>query len=291
MKNNKMRRKRWYQLDDRRLQAQHVFWVVTGLPSILVFGAVAWVLSGYEPSWTSQGVWRFVQILKPFVPWFAFVAALAALVARMHATVQTEVQIDASSAEARFGMYLRHRDYVVGQVKASNSTLVAQHEVDIYRLYQAIFPRNGFDELHLSCHALDSGRDVFDAIPSYLKSLILHGLVYRERENIDQWLFNGDYLYQGMATTLAWFGIPLPESFKILDSDIGDVYGNGVVDADKLAEFTVEYVSCVRSLMKLSHKEEGSWVQELEIFVYRLRRAEGQVHSDYEENLIPEFCK
>jgi len=155
MKEKSTEREPWYTLDDRRLQAQPVFWAGVGIPALLVLGAAGWMLSGYERLWTSQGVEHFFKLVAPLVPWLAFVAGIAALIARMHATVQTEAQIDASRSSTAFNQYLEHRRHIALSIE--RSSVLSSRPVDLNQLYRCLFPDNSHTYLSLNGDATQGG--------------------------------------------------------------------------------------------------------------------------------------
>lgn len=139
MEKHKAMSRFWF--NHRALYRQWPFWgglVLTLLP--LMFAA--WrILSPYQFDTSPGSVLFFFQQLEPLIPWFAAVIAVAALLARMHATVQTEAQIDEAGRHAVFGNYLQHRKYFNDAVSEIPS--LQDRALDLSHLYKCLFPDNG----------------------------------------------------------------------------------------------------------------------------------------------------
>ena len=184
MKKSKSNTRSWF--NDRALYRQWPFWVglmITLLP--LLFAA--WrILSPYELDMSPVAVLFFFKQLQPLIPWFAAVIAVAALLARMHSTVQTEAQIDGSTRHATFVGYLEHRKYFYEAV--SEIGVLSGRNVDLSNLYKSLFPKNG--PRYFSPSAADQSSDYIGRLDENFIKAFDCALVKNRRNNSDQWLFD-----------------------------------------------------------------------------------------------------
>ena len=223
--------KNCFKLDDRRLHVQKLFWMVTVLPTVALFGAAARVLSEYEFDSSGTAVRTFFYLIYPLVPWLAFIAALAALIARMHATVQTEVQIDAARRATAFSQYLEHSRHV-GQALEHCSALNGR-TVDRNKVYRRLFPNNSHKALSLSSHREGSdGKNHIEWMEEHIVKGFENALVKRgERRSLEQWKFEFIILERYVVTVLDETGIGTLESEE---READDLLNRAIPVQDKL---------------------------------------------------------
>lgn len=94
---------------DRGLAEQGYLWLSILTPAIyfIVFGTFAW--NGYSPSLTSEGFSEFIRISALPIALLSLSIPLTVLVARVHATHQTSVQIATTRHKNNIDAYYAHR--------------------------------------------------------------------------------------------------------------------------------------------------------------------------------------
>ena len=279
----------WF--NDRALYRQWPFWgglAITLLP--LLFAA--WrILSPYDFDTSPRSVLFFFERLEPLIPWFVAVIAVAALLARMHATVQTKAQIDASQSDSTFGNYLKHREYVREGIRTSTVYLLRESSVDFQNLYKSLFPFNGFDRVDLSGGPLNRSDDIFDSFLTRICQEINHGYAYARRNSASSWMFNYDPLYQSLLASLGELGIVTPGNLRDFPEEDGLFFMEGIVTCDQMVDLATFFTDCLKELMQLSQRGHPSWLTQLVVFTYALRADGGRISEDLWERIAPDFCK
>jgi len=289
MNNDKIMARFWF--NDRALYYQWPFWIGLAITLLPLLFAAWRILSPYELGLSPEAVLFFFEKMRPLIPWFAAIIAVAALLARMHATVQTKAQIDASRSDAIFGNYLKHREYVREGIRNSSVHFLRRGSVDFQRLYKVMFPFNGFSRIDLSCGPFGKSADVFDSFESRICQEINHGKVYYHRRDESVWSFQSDFLYQTILSCLGELGLTVPSSFRDFSGSKGSVLGNGIVTTDQLVDMVEHFEDCLNELMQISQKVQPGWLNQLVVFAFALRADGGLISEESWEIIAPEFCK
>lgn len=133
----------WLKLTVEPLQRQRALWFWTGLvliPTLVIALRLFW---GRQWNWSNAGATHFLEILSPLLPLFAFAIAVAALIARMHSTVQTHRQIEVAGANNTLKNFLDHRKYFRESYALIDTSGFSREGLDDLAIYNAIFPDNG----------------------------------------------------------------------------------------------------------------------------------------------------
>ena len=156
-----------FSLDDRSLFRQPILYVVIATAlSLYVLISVS-MMWGSEISITPEGVRNYFETTST-VSWvLALAVAGAALVARMHSSLQTEIQIKISSAQNNFNNYYTHKDKFSIKLREIQDS----HHGNFYKsyeLYRRIFPLNSVSHVDVVAHSADSKAHFFQEIDSLM---------------------------------------------------------------------------------------------------------------------------
>lgn len=142
---------------DRGLAEQGFLWlsIITPLIYFIVFGSFAW--SDYTPSLTSEGFKKFIEISALPLALLSLTIPTTVLIARIHATHQTSVQIATTRHKNNIDSYYAHRKAMFEYFGSLNSIKYpGELEGDFYahpRLHLRFFvdrgPTNGTPEINI----------------------------------------------------------------------------------------------------------------------------------------------
>lgn len=141
---------------DRGLAEQGYLWlsIVTPIIYFIVFGSFAW--SDYTPSLTSEGFKKFIEISALPLALLSLTIPTTVLIARIHATHQTSVQIATTRHKNNIDAFYAHRKAMFEYFGSLNSiTYPGELVGDFYahpRLHLRFFvdrgPANGTPEIN-----------------------------------------------------------------------------------------------------------------------------------------------
>ena|GEM_PF-5503725 len=158
---------------------------------------------------TSDGAEEFARLMQPVIPWIGLVIAVAALIARAHATVQTHARLELDNASFSMHGYFTHRKYIWDSFERFESDTIEINPGAINSLYMKLFPSNSSKQFSPVATQYFAGRDVVSKLEELLRTSFREAALHNQRESDEAWDFDYSVLLGGVqvGSRFAGFGV------------------------------------------------------------------------------------
>ncbi|WP_284455992.1 hypothetical protein [Alloalcanivorax xenomutans] len=203
-----------FNLDEGRLADQNSFrFVFWGGGAALIITFCASVAD--QKLWlTPEGVRNFFLLTKNILPFVAFWAAFVALIARMHASVQTESQISSAKENNNLNNYLTHRRYFGDAMSDMIKGLPRVARIDEAKLYSDLYEGNGVGGFDLNLSIYKNGRNVLSHSAHVIDQGFSYGVQASQDNDNDEPPYDLSYFAQGLISASEILSVRLDEDLK-----------------------------------------------------------------------------
>lgn len=236
-KHKKLRLREYLPLNERALFRQPLLWVALSLPTLYFFGAGLFAWWGMRLDLSKEGIETFFKVTSGAFLFLAPVIPLGLLVSRMHASLQSELQMAVQEKQNTFSNFYLHRNEFVKFIEAeAKSRDLATN--GLTSIYKDIFPGNFHGELEVSVCDHELGvKYIRQAASGFCKAVETPGKPPTPRE-VDK----------AISDVLERFGIKMPGRLTVVKMAVamevkkmeGEV-SNPVYDEKELEAKTLLY--------------------------------------------------
>lgn len=236
---------------------------------------------------TAAGAEEFARLMQPVIPWIGLVVAVAALIARAHATVQTHARLELDNASFSMHGYFTHRKYIWDSFERFESYTIEVNPGAINSLYMKLFPHNSSKRFSPVATEYFSARDVVSELEELLLSSFRQAALHNQSECEDTWDFEYSVLFDGVLVGCRFAGFGVTKHFKDKKTffDIGQ-QPVGEQQLYEASECIQDYVRFLAFLRFLGELPESKVLNGLMPKIWTIKSHNGKVKRELLADMI-----
>ena len=207
----------------------------------------------------ADGAEEFARLMQPIIPWIGLVVAVAALIARAHATVQTHARLELDNASFSMNGYFTHRKYIWDSFERFESETIEVNLGAINSLYMKLFPGNKSKNFSPVATPYFRQKDLVTLLEESLWSSFRQAVLNKKKQLEQEWDFDFHSFLEAImiGSRLAGFGVT--QYFKDLKEKLHDdhaPFGEQLLyEASECVQDYVRFVAFLRFLGELPESE------------------------------------